>query len=253
MTAAAEKRHGVWLSEPSAAAVEMACLAGYGTVVLDIEHGTFDLAALDWLIPFIRTKGMVVIAKVLGPERGPIQQALDLGANAVAIPHIESPEHAREVCGYAKFPPLGDRSFAGGRTSGYQGFTDEWVARQDQGTRCFPMIEDASAFSSVEEILGLPVVDGIFVGPSDLSLRRGRGAYRAGADDLDDIRRLAHAASAAGKPWILPAWSEQEQRLAVAEGADTIVVTMQYQALLTGFTGRRNALLEIENEQRSSR
>src|SRR5690625_6473103 len=52
--------------------------------------------------------GMDVIAKVLGPERSPIQQALDFGANAVAIPHVESVEHARTVCGYAKFPPLGE-------------------------------------------------------------------------------------------------------------------------------------------------
>lgn len=241
----------MWLSEPSVAAVEMAHLAGYGTVVLDIEHGVFDLAALDWLIPFVRAKGMYLIAKVLGPERGPIQQALDLGADAVAIPHIESAEHARRVCGYAKFPPLGDRSFAGGRTSGYGGFTDEWVAQQDSGTRCFPMIEDASAFESVEDILRLPVVDGVFVGPSDLSLRRDRGAYDVGPEDLADIRHVATAARAAGKPWILPAWSEPEQRLAVEEQAETIVVTMQYAALLSGFTGKLRALREIENEQRS--
>ncbi|MDA2808667.1 HpcH/HpaI aldolase family protein [Nocardiopsis suaedae] len=246
-------RHGVWLSEPSAAAVEMAHLAGYGTVVLDIEHGLFDLAALDWLIPFARSTGLEVVAKVLGPERGPIQQALDFGADAVAVPHIASAAHARRVCGYAKFPPLGDRSFAGGRTSGYRGFTDAWVADQDAGTRCYPMIEDASALEEVEEILALPVVDGVFIGPSDLSLRRGRGAYTVGGDDLADLRGIARAARAAGKPWILPAWSEAEKRLAVEEGAGTIVTTMQYGALLSGFTGALDALREIENEQRSRR
>ncbi len=62
----------------------MGSLAGYDTVVLDIEHGLFDLHALDWIIPLIRAKGMRLIAKVLGPERGPIQQALDFGADAVA-------------------------------------------------------------------------------------------------------------------------------------------------------------------------
>ncbi|MGC5629471.1 HpcH/HpaI aldolase family protein [Georgenia sp. Z1344] len=239
-------RHAVWLTEPSTAAVEMARIAGYDTVVLDIEHGLFDLAALDSLIPFIRAKGMRVIAKVLGPERGPIQQALDFGANAVAIPHIESAEHAAQICGYAKFPPLGDRSFAGGRTSAYRGFTDQWVTDQDTGTACYPMIEDGSAFDDIEGILALPVVDGVFVGPSDLSLRRDRGAYSVGPDDLADIRTVARAARAAGKPWVLPAWSRAEQELAVAEGADTIVAVMQYGAMLGGFTATREALLEIE-------
>lgn len=226
----------VWLTEPSTAAVEMAKLAGYDAVVLDVEHGLFDLAALDWIIPQIRSRGMTAIVKVLGPERGPIQQALDFGADAVAIPHIESAEHAREICGFAKFPPLGDRSFAGGRTSSYRGFSDEWVAEQDTETKCYPMIEDASAFDEINEILALATVDGIFIGPSDLSLRRDRGAYSVSEEDLSDIRHLARAANAAGKPWILPAWSEAEQKLAHEEGASTIVLAMQYGAILSGFT-----------------
>lgn len=238
----------IWLTEPSAAAVEMGALAGYDTVVLDIEHGLFDLRALDWIIPLIRAKGMRVIAKVLGPERGPIQQALDFGADAVAVPHITSADHAAEICGFAKFPPLGDRSFAGGRTSNYRGFTDDWVATQDRDTHCYPMIEDASAFDDIEQILALPVVDGIFIGPSDLSLRRDRGAYGVTDADLADIRQLARAANAAGKPWLLPAWSAAEQRLAVQEGAHTIVAAMQYGAMLAGFSATMENLRQIKED-----
>lgn len=243
----------IWLTEPSAAAVEMGAVAGYDTVVLDIEHGLFDLRALDWIIPLVRAKGMRVIAKVLGPERGPIQQALDFGADAVAVPHITSADHAAEICGYAKFPPLGDRSFAGGRTSNYRGFTDDWVAAQDRDTHCYPMIEDASAFDDIEQILALPVVDGIFIGPSDLSLRRDRGAYGVTAADLADIRQLARAANAAGKPWLLPAWSAAEQRLALDGGAHTIVAAMQYGALLAGLTTTMQNLQDIAAEARSTR
>jgi 4-hydroxy-2-oxoheptanedioate aldolase len=243
----------IWLTEPSAAAVEMGHLAGYDTVVLDIEHGLFDLRELDWILPFIRAKGMRVIAKVLGPERGPIQQALDLGADAVAIPHITSAEHAAEVCRYAKFPPLGDRSFAGGRTTDYRGFTDDWLAAQDRNTHCYAMIEDASAFEDVKSILDLPVVDGVFIGPSDLSLRRERGAYSVTEADLADIRHLARAANAVGKPWLLPAWSAAEQRVALEEGAHTIVAAMQYGAMLAGFTSTLQNLREIQNDVRSTR
>ncbi|TFV60274.1 4-hydroxy-2-oxovalerate aldolase [Mycobacterium sp. PS03-16] len=256
MTSPPENQHppvSIWLTEPSAAAVEMGFLAGYDTVVLDIEHGLFDLRELDWIIPFIRAKGMRVIAKVLGPERGPIQQALDFGADAVAIPHITSAEHAAEICGFAKFPPLGDRSFAGGRTTGYKGFTDDWVAIQDRQTHCYPMIEDASAFDDIKKILDLPMVDGIFVGPSDLSLRRDRGAYSVTDADLTDLRHLARAANAAGKPWLLPAWSAAEQQLAVEEGAHTIVAAMQYGAMLTGFTAIRQSLQKIQDDVRSTR
>lgn len=229
-----DPRFAVWLSTPNVQAAEIARDLGYGAAVLDIEHGAFDLAALDRFVPFLSALGYDVLAKVLAPERGPIQQALDFGADAVVVPHIAGRAHASEVCAYAKFPPLGDRSYAGGRTTAYGGYDDAWVARQDASTRCYPMIEDASALVEIEEILALPTVDGVFIGPSDLSLRRERGAYRRTDDDFDDIARVAAAAAAVGKPWILPAWSAEEKRLALDHGAAQIVVTMEFSALASG-------------------
>ena len=229
------RRYAAWLSSPSFAAAEIVADLGYGAVVLDIEHGSFDLADLERYVPFLRALGLEVLAKVLAPERGPIQQALDFGATAVVIPHVEGVEHARTVCGYGKFPPLGDRSFAGGRTSSYRGFDDAWVAEQDASTRVYPMIEDAGAIEQIEQILALDTVDGVFIGPSDLSLRRGRGAYRRGEADFADLARVAAAAAAAGKPWVLPAWSPEEKRFALEHGADQLVLTMEHGALMSGF------------------
>lgn len=238
-----------WLSEPSMASAEIIAQAGYEAVVLDIEHGAFDLSALHWFIPALKRLGLRVIAKVLAPERSPIQQALDFGANAICIPHVESAEHAEQVCAFAKFPPRGARSFAGGHTSNYGGFTDEWVAEQDAQTACYPMIEDATAVTEIEEILALDTVDGVFLGPSDLSLTSGRGAYSVGEDDLADLTKVARAARAAGKHWIIPAWSEAEQRLAIAEGAHTAVLTMQYAALLAGFQAANDRFGELGEER----
>lgn len=238
-----DRRFVAWLSSPSFAAAEIVAGLGYGAVVLDIEHGTFDLADLDRFIPFLRGLGVDVLAKVLAPERAPIQQALDFGATAVVIPHVVSAAHARTVCAYGKLPPLGDRSFAGGRTTGYGGFDDLWIRKQDTGTRVYPMIEDAGALDDIDELLGLPIVDGVFVGPSDLSLRRRRGAYARTEEDFADLARVAAAAAAAAKPWVMPAWSDEEKRFAVDHGADQIVLTMEHGALTSGF---REALAQTE-------
>lgn len=231
----ADRRYAIWLSDPSVAAAEIARGIGYGAVVLDIEHGSFDLKDLERFVPFLRGLGMDVLAKVLGPERGPIQQALDFGANAVVIPHIENAAHAKEITAFAKFPPLGDRSFAGGRTARYGGFSDDWVAEQDCGTRCYPMIEDAGAILEIRDILALDTVDGVFVGPSDLSLRRQRGAYTRDDGDFADLAAVADAAAAAGKPWVLPAWSKEEKEFAVRHGADQMALIMEHGALAAGF------------------
>jgi len=240
------RRYAVWLSGPNTAAAEIARQIGYGAAVLDIEHGTFDLADLERFIPFLKAIGLEVVAKVLGPERGPIQQALDFGADVVAIPHVENAAHAAVVTGYAKFPPLGDRSFAGGRTSAYGGFTDEWVSVQDAKTRCYPMIEDAGAIEQIDEILALDTVDGVFIGPSDLSLRRERGAYARTDGDFADLARIAAAAHTAGKPWLLPAWSPEEKRFAVDHGADQMALTMEHGALLAGLSAAHDAMTAVD-------
>ncbi|TXI58404.1 HpcH/HpaI aldolase family protein [Mycolicibacterium mageritense] len=231
-----DRRYAVWLSGPNVAAAEIARQTGFGAVVLDIEHGTFDLADLERFIPFVKAIGMEVVAKVLAPERGPIQQTLDFGADVVAIPHVENAVHARAVTAFAKFPPRGDRSFAGGRTAAYGGFTDEWVRAQDRQTRCYPMIEDAGAIEQIDAILALDTVDGVFIGPSDLSLRRERGAYRRTDGDFADLGRIAAAARDAGKRWVLPAWTPEEKRFAIEHGADQVVAAMEHGALAAGFS-----------------
>ena len=245
-----ERRYAVWLSDPSFAAAEIARGLGYGAAVLDIEHGAFGLADLERYVPFLRALGMEVLAKVLGPERGPIQQALDFGADAVVIPHVESAAHAKAVTVFAKFPPLGDRSFAGGRTTGYGTFTDAWVAEQDRATRCLPMIEDLGAIQEVEAILALDTVDGVFVGPSDLSLRRDRGAYTRSESDFADLARVAAAAVAVGKPWVLPAWSREEKEFAARHGVGQLALIMQHGALAAGFAAPLEQMRAIEESLR---
>jgi 4-hydroxy-2-oxoheptanedioate aldolase len=233
--ASADRRWAAWLSGPNAAAAEIVRDLGYRSVVLDIEHGAFDPADLERFVPFLRAIGLRVFAKVLEPERGPIQQALDFGADVVVIPHVENLAHAAAVSRYGKFPPLGDRSFAGGRTARYGGFDDAWVAAQDTQTGIYPMIEDAGALQEIDAILALDSVDGVFVGPSDLSLRRARGAYSRTEGDFADLRTVADAARAAGKPWVLPAWAPEEKEFALLHDADEVVLLTDHAALVAGF------------------
>ncbi|AZQ76159.1 4-hydroxy-2-oxovalerate aldolase [Flaviflexus ciconiae] len=235
----------VWLSEPSTAKVDIAKLTGFDGVILDVEHGLFELRSLDWMVSYIKANGLRAIVKVLGPEREPIQQALDFGADAVVIPHVESVEHAMRVTAFAKFPPLGDRSLAGGRTATYVAYTDEGVAEMDRSTKCYPMIEDAGALEDVEEILALDTVDGIFVGPTDLALRREGGIYTANDAEVEDILRAARAANAAGKPWIFPAWSAKEQDIAVRERAAIVGLAMEYSVLYSGFAKVKSEFEQI--------
>ena len=231
----------VWLSTPHQAFVEIARDLGFRRFVLDIEHGLFELDATDKLVALIRAMGLEVYAKVLGPEAVPIQQALDIGCHGVIIPHIGDVEHARAVTAAAKYPPLGVRSFAGTRTSGYGGAGQEYYDGENARTLCFPMIESAAALEDVEKILALPTVDGVFLGPSDLSLSRGRGAYKNSDADKADLKRVAAAAKVAGKPWIMPAWSPAERAFVKPLDPWFMVVVDEYGSLYTGLAQVKNA------------
>ena len=233
-TIPATSPHAVWLSTPHHQMVEIAFGLGCRRFVLDIEHGYFDLDPTDKLIALIRALGARVYAKVLGPETIPIQQALDMGCHGVIIPHIGGAAHAREVTAAAKYPPSGRRSFSGTRPARYDAVTQAYYTGEDRGTECLPMVESAEALAEIEAILALPTVDGLFVGPSDLSLSRGRGAYAKTEADFDDIRRIAAAAKAAGKPWIMPAWSRAERAFAIELGASLMVVADEYGSIWMG-------------------
>lgn len=225
---------GCWLSAPDVVFVEMAADIGFRTLVLDVEHGTLSLADLDKLVPLARALGLTVLVKVAGPQSEPIQQALDFGANAVVIPHIGTVDHASAVCKAAKYPLLGTRSYAGSRPVRYGAPSEDYFHADNSATACYPMIETAEALADVEAILALPTVDGVFVGPSDLSLTRGRGAYRFTEDDRADIARIAAACAAASKPWIMPAWTAAERTFAAAHGAKLQIIVEQQSAMADG-------------------
>jgi 4-hydroxy-2-oxoheptanedioate aldolase len=230
----ADRHLGCWLAAPDIVFIEMARDIGFGTLLLDAEHGTLALRDLDQLIPFARAIGMEVLVKVAGPQAEPIQQALDLGAHGVVVPHVLGADHARTVCAAAKYPPMGTRSYAGARTVRYKAPVDTYFEDENRLTRCFPMVESREALADIAAILALPSVDGIFLGPSDLSLSRGRGKYRFSGEDRGDALAVRDACAAAGKPWLMPAWRKDEQSFAREQGADVVIVVEQQAAMYIG-------------------
>ncbi|MEZ5825518.1 MAG: aldolase/citrate lyase family protein [Geminicoccaceae bacterium] len=226
-----------WMTTPNFQHAEIARDCGLRHVVLDIEHGTFDLGSLDRFIAFLNALGMGVHAKVLGPQTEAIQQALDFGADSVIIPHIGDAAHAEEVCAAAKYPPLGKRSFAGGRCMGFKRQTDDYFPAENNRVQCWPMCETASSLEDIEKILALPTVDGIFMGPSDLSLSRGRPNYHFTDEDRLDIARVADACHAAGKDWVMPGWRPDERAFAREQKRQPamMVAGPQYGIIRAGF------------------
>lgn len=232
----------VWVSHPQAPFVEILRAVGIRRLLLDLEHGAFDLAVLDQFLALTKALGFTVLCKTVAPTTEAVQQPLDFGADGVVVPHLGGVEHARAVLAAGKFPPLGVRSYSGGRSAGYTRAVGSYFDDTNRRVTTYAMIETAESLADVEAIAALETVDGLFPGPSDLALARGRGAYTFTADDRVDLTRIARAAHAAGKPWIMPAWTPAERLFATAEGAERMVVVSQHGVVRAGLAATLDSL-----------
>jgi 2-dehydro-3-deoxyglucarate aldolase/4-hydroxy-2-oxoheptanedioate aldolase len=223
-----------WLMTPNEDACEIAAILGYGTAIIDMEHGTFDQASAARIITVCKSLQLRAITRVDSAERVPIQHALDFGSDGVILPQILNLGHAKRATSFTKYPPLGTRGFGGGKTVRYLPAPQHFVEAENRRVSCWAMIETATALEDVEEVAALETVDGLFIGPNDLSLARGRGEYKADGRDHEDIARIARAAATQGKPWAMPIASRQDRDFAHALDISFMAITDERTALRDG-------------------
>jgi 4-hydroxy-2-oxoheptanedioate aldolase len=183
---AGEPLYGAWSVIPSALSVRLLAAAGLDYVVIDLQHGGAVEADLPALTGAIRLAGATPIARVRHPHTADIGRALDLGCEGVIVPNVDSAAQARQVAGAVRYPPAGHRS-VGGVLAAAEPF-------------CLVMAESAAAVAELDATLAVDGVDGLYVGPGDLSLSLG---CEPSPDDPVLNRALQSiwaACAAAGKP-----------------------------------------------------
>src|SRR6516225_7890979 len=156
---ARETLYGAWSVIPSALSVRLLAAAGLDYVVIDLQHGGAAEADLPAMTSAIRLAGATPIARVRHAHTADIGRALDLGCEGVIVPNIDSAAQARQVAGAVRYPPVGYRSM-GGVLAVAEPF-------------CLVMAESADAVGDLDATLAVDGVDGLYVGPGDLSLSLG--------------------------------------------------------------------------------
>lgn len=224
-----------WLETDNQKACEIARVVGYEVAIFDMEHGILDEKSLDRLVPFCAGIGLETYVRVNESTQPCIQTALDIGADGVILPQIRDLEHARAASAYSKYPPRGARGLGYGRTQQYAAASDAFIASENTRRLCYVMIETASALEDVFKIAKLECVDGLFVGPGDLSLARKRGVFAARPEDITDMAQIAAVASQAGKPWAVAAGNPDYRKEALRRGPAFATSADDLSALMLGF------------------
>lgn len=188
---------GLWVTLESPSITEIAAALGLDWVVIDAEHGHLDWKEIiDHLRALARstTVGLVRIAAL---DAALVKRALDLGADGVVVPWIESAEQVREAVALAKYPPAGRRGIGGERATGWGQALAEHTAEANDHVLVVPIIETAAGVAAAAEIVAVDGVETILFGPADLSASYGhRGAWEGGptAARILAVKDLARAA-----------------------------------------------------------
>jgi 4-hydroxy-2-oxoheptanedioate aldolase len=174
-----EPAFNAWLLLDGVSAASAVAGAGFDTVTLDLQHGAGALDRAAEVFAAV-VPHAVPLARPRWNDPGEIMRLLDLGARGIVCPMVGSGVEAKALVAACRYPPAGARSY--GPVRGAFGSGAEHVRRADAQTLVFAMIETADGLRNLDEIAATPGLDGLYVGPADLSLALGLSAFA----DLED-------------------------------------------------------------------
>ncbi|WP_421723026.1 HpcH/HpaI aldolase family protein [Bauldia sp.] len=233
-----------WIATPEPLIAEIAARQGFDCVSMDMQHGLQDP------ISVMRSIGGVVHAGKPAGVRIPVgdfamaSRALDMGAELIIAPMINTIADAEALVAATKYPPIGERSWGPARSMMVHGNDPaNQLATGNDTSVTLAMVETKEAVDIVDDILAIKGIDGVFMGPSDLSVALSDGKELApGADWLDQpIAHIAERTRAAGKIAAAFAFNaDRAKRFAgfgyqfIAMGPDAVYIASGIKTLLDG-------------------
>jgi 4-hydroxy-2-oxoheptanedioate aldolase len=223
--------YGGWTTIPDVLAARCLALAGLDYVVVDLQHGSATERDLPAITTAIKHAGATPLARVRYAHPADIGRPLDLGCEGVIVPNVESAEQAAAVAGACRYPPVGYRS-AGGNFA----FAEPL---------CFVMVESPKAIAELPATLAVEGVDGIYVGPRDLSYALGCELDPHEPVLRKELERVWAACAAAGKPVGVHASDGATARLYRENGCRLITVAVDAVAVTRNATSELAAAREV--------
>ncbi|WP_310557788.1 aldolase/citrate lyase family protein [Flavobacterium sp.] len=191
---------GSWLTIPHQSVIEILGSAGFEWLTIDLEHAAISIETVMNLIGHIQGNGMQALVRVSKNEEVVIKRVLDAGADGVIVPMIKNKEEAIEAVNYVKYPPLGKRGVGLNRAQKYGTSFDTYQKWVKDEVVIIAQIEHIEAVNNLEEIFSVPGIDGIIVGPYDLSASMGYPGEYDREDVQDALARIDAIAKKLNKP-----------------------------------------------------
>ena len=230
-------------------AAECIGIAGLDFLVVDTEHAPWDVESTLLALLAAERRGITPFVRIRDTARSSVLKMLDIGAKGLVVPCVQTKEEVEHLVEYAKYYPLGRRGFASTLAGafGYADFardTQTYFDTSNSQTLLLPQCETKGCLDNIEEIASMEGVDGIFIGPYDLSVALGKPAQMDNPELIDAIRHVLKVCKANGKISMIFAGTEDTAKThfqqgfdCVACGLDAVFLIEAYKSLIARLKG----------------
>jgi 4-hydroxy-2-oxoheptanedioate aldolase len=246
---AGKKTLGTFLELGVGNAAECEGLSGLDYLIIDNEHGPLNPENTLEIIRAARLYGIAPFARADGITRSAILKLLDAGAMGIVVPCVKTVEEARRIVEYGKYAPLGARGVGATAGSGYwyedyaqHGLT-HYFDVSNRETLLLPQCETRECLDQIEEIVAVEGIDGIFVGPFDLSTALGLPGDFDAPIVRKAIERVQKACHTAGKFSFIFAGTPERARAGFAMGYDSVTYGTDAAMLTDAYRMARQTIL----------
>ena len=226
--AAGKLQIGLWCSLCSNIAIDIVSDSGFDWLLIDTEHSPNEIPDVLAQLQACRGGTATPIVRPAWNDAVLIKRVLDVGAQSVLVPYVQSPEEARRAVAAVRYPPAGIRGVAAASRASRYGRVAGYLKNADAEICLLVQVETRSALNQLEAIAGVEGVDGVFIGPSDLSASFGHVGNPQHPEMQQVLESAVKRLKAIGKPAGILTGNEEEARryigwgyTFVAVGADT--------------------------------
>lgn len=190
---------GLWSVLPDPTVAELLGSTPFDYVCVDLQHGVGTFSDLPAMMQAMRAADGAPVVRVPWNEPAAVMRALDCGAGTVLVPMVDTAQDARRAASACRFPPNGTRSW-GPMWGDVRADGALLPADQDAAAICLVMVETQAGVDALDEIVRVPGVDGVYIGPNDLALGcgYGRSTYRDSPAVHDLLQHIVDTCRAAG-------------------------------------------------------
>jgi len=195
-----QTQYGVWLGIPDPSAAEIMAGAGFDWLVIDHEHGAFELRDVLSHLQAMAAYDIAPIVRPVNDDPVLLKKLCDVGAQTFIVPMIDTPQQAEAIVNAVKYPPDGIRGMGTSLARAARWNTvEDYIANANDEMLVVAQAETITAIENLDAIVTTPGIDGVFIGPSDLSASMGHVGNVSHPEVVDTVSDALRRIRAAGK------------------------------------------------------